>query len=175
MNAASNRTRGGNGGRRVTFKARLERKHERLPMYVVVPHAEACVLALPGTAVVEGTVDAHAIGRRTIKRWDRSERSAWFVEFTAPFVREAGLAVGDTLEVSLWIADSALPPELAQRLAVSPELLAAWGALSDYARRAAAEHIHAAKSPATRMRRSIAVVDQLAAVRDAPVRRRPRG
>jgi hypothetical protein len=146
---------------RVTFAARLERKHPKLPVYVVVPNTHAEALALQSTAVVEGTANGHPIGRRSIKRWDNSEQSPWFVEFTASFCGKAGIAVGDNLKLSLWLASTGLPVELERALDQSPVLRAAWNSLSEYARRTSAEHVHAAKSPETRTRRAAAIIAKL--------------
>jgi hypothetical protein len=146
---------------RVAFSAKLERKDPRLPAYVVVPSPKAQTLKLLATAVVEGTVNGHFIGRRSIKRWNSSERSPWFVEFTKPFCAQAGLAVGDKLDLVLWLANPALPVELESAIHQSPGLLAAWNKLSDCTRRTSAEHVHAGKSPATRLRRAAAIVAAL--------------
>jgi hypothetical protein len=151
-----------------SFNAILERKHPKLPVYIVVPPAHAHALGLAATAVVEGTVNGHATGRRSIKRWDQSPESAWFVEFTAPFCGAAGVAVGDRLAVSLWLANPALPLELENALAQSATLRQAWDGLSDYARRSSAEHIHAAKSAQARSRRAAATVAKLAQLAAAP-------
>ena len=147
---------------RVTFLAELERKHPKLPVYVVVPSTKAQSLGLRTTGVVEGTINGNLIGRRSIKRWDAEERSPWFIEFTSPFCKAAGIAVGDKLNVTLWLASTALPIELESALQESPELQAKWGALSDYTRRTASEHVHAGKSHATRLRRVAAIFSNLA-------------
>jgi hypothetical protein len=145
----------------VTFAAKLERKHPKLPVYVVVPSNQAKALELLATTVVEGTANGRAIGRRSIKRWDNSTQSPWFVEFTMSFCNQAGIAVGDKLQISLWLASSELPVELAHELKQSRSLRAAWNSLSEYARRTSIEHVHAAKTPATRSRRAAAIVAKL--------------
>jgi hypothetical protein len=146
---------------RVTFVAKLERKHPKLPVYVVVPVERARALKLQATAVVEGTANGHLFGRRTIKPWDSSEHSHWFVEFTTPFCTQASLKVGNNLELVLWLADPALPVELETALNQSQALREAWNNLSDYTRRSSAEHVHAGKSLATRSRRSAAIIATL--------------
>jgi hypothetical protein len=146
---------------RVTFVAKLERKHPKLPVYFVVPNAKAKALELCATGVVEGTVNDYLIGRRSIKRWDTDELSPWFVEFTSPFCKKAGIAVGDKLNVALWLASPALPVELENALQTSPMLQAKWYALSDYTRRTSTEHVHAGKSHATRLRRVAAILSNL--------------
>lgn len=146
---------------RVTFVAKLERKHPKLPVYVVVPAAKAKVLELCATAIIEGAINGCPFGRRSIKRWDTAPQSPWFIEFTTPFCKQAGLLVGDRLRVTFWLASSALPTELEVALRQSPGLWASWIALSDYTRRTSAEHVHAAKSPATRLRRAAAIVAKI--------------
>ena len=146
---------------RVTFVAELERKHPKLPVYIVVPNAKAQALRLHATEVVEGTVNGNLIGRRSIKKWDSEERSPWFVEFTSPFCNKAGIEVGDKLNVTLWLASTALPVELEHALQASPALQAKWNALTDYSRRTSTEHVYAGKSPTTRARRVAAIIANL--------------
>ena len=146
---------------RVTFVAELERKHPKLPVYVVVPNAKAQTLRLCTTEIVEGTMNGNVIGRRSIKKWDADERSPWFVEFTSPFCKKAGIEVGDKLNVTLWLASTALPAELEHALQASPVLQAKWNALTDYSRRTSTEHVHAGKSPTTRARRVAAIIANL--------------
>ena len=146
---------------RVTFVADLERKHLKLPVYLVVPSAKAQALKLRSTEIVEGTVNGNFIGRRSIKRWDASDGSPWFVEFTATFCKKAGIAVGDKLHVTLWLASTALPDELEHALQSSPAFQAGWNALTEYARRTSTEHVHAGKSSATRSRRVAAIIASL--------------
>ncbi|MGL4576406.1 MAG: YdeI/OmpD-associated family protein [Burkholderiaceae bacterium] len=143
---------------RINFTAKLERKDPKLPVYVVVPYADAVGLRLQATTVIEGTVNGQSIGRRSIKRWDSSVQSPWFVEFTAPFCRSSGIAVGDQLNIALWRANTELPEELEKLLQEAQSIRAAWDCLPDYSRRTHAEHIRAGKSEVTRSRRAAAVV-----------------
>jgi hypothetical protein len=146
---------------RIAVVAELQRKHPKLPVYVTVSFDDALPLALQGTTVVEGSANGHPFGRRSIKRWDNSARSAWFIEFTAPFCAAAGIAVGDRLTLEVWCASTALPVELAQALEREPGLRAAWDRLPAAVRRAGAEHVHAAVSAATRVRRARRIVERL--------------
>ncbi len=146
---------------RVTFVTDLERKHLKLPVYLVVPSAEAQALKLRSTEIVEGTVNGNLMGRRSIKRWDAADGSPWFVEFTSTFCKKAGIAVGDELNVTLWLASTALPVELEHALQSSPLLQSRWNALTEYARRTSTEHVHAGKSPTTRSRRVAAIIANL--------------
>ena len=145
----------------ITLQAVLQRKDPRLPVYIVVPHAAVAPWGLAGTTVVEGAINGHACGRRSLKRWSNEEASNWFLELTAPFCKLAGLQVGDPLDVSLRLASPALPSELEALLRDDPALRAAWDRLSESARRMAQEHILGAKSEATRTRRALAVVEGL--------------
>jgi len=146
---------------RVTFVADLERKHLKLPVYLVVPSAKAQALKLRSTEIVEGTVNGNLMGRRSIKRWDAADGSPWFVEFTSTFCKKAGITVGDKLNVTLWLASTALPIELEHALQSSPIIQARWNALTEYARRTSTEHVHAGKSPTTRSRRVAAIIANL--------------
>lgn len=132
-----------------------------LPAFMVVPADKAAALGLQSTAVVEGAVNGHPIGRRSIKRWNSAEDSAWFVEFTTTFCKQASLKVGDALNVLLWLADPALPDELERALKQTAGARATWNALSEGVRRSNVEHVFAAKSRATRSRRAAAIVARL--------------
>ncbi len=143
------------------FTATLARKDPRLPVYVVVPHTVVAPWGLQATTLVEGTANGHALGRRTLKRWDASPRSPWFLEFTTPWCKAAGVAVGDALQVELARASTAVPAELQALLAQAPGLEAAWQRLSDAVRRAAMEHIRAGKGASTRERRAALLAQRL--------------
>ena len=62
------------------FTAVLQRKDPNLPVYVVVPNALVANWGLDATKVVEGTVNCHPTGRRSMKRWNNARDSDWFVE-----------------------------------------------------------------------------------------------
>lgn len=141
----------------------LQRKDPRLPVYIVIPHASVAPWELAGTTVVEGSVNGHEWGRRNIKRWDASARSDWFLELTAPFCKAASIGVGDRLDVSLQLASTDMPAELASLLDQEPALRTAWEQQSAYTRRTSQEHVLQAKSAATRERRATAIVDGLRA------------
>jgi hypothetical protein len=115
---------------------------------------------LTGTTVVEGTANGVPFGRRTIKAWGKGADD-WFIEFTAPFCKAASLSVGDRVALEFQIADASTPPELEKVLLRTKSVAAAWLALSDRERREAAEHVRAAKAPATRERRAVAIAERL--------------
>ena len=150
------------------FTAVLQRKDPKLPVYTVVPGGVVSTWGLAGTTMVEGTVNGHALGRRSMKRWSSAPDADWFVEYTAPFCALAGIAVGDRLAITLWPADSGLPAELEAPLGRDPVLRSAWDRLSEYVRRTQMEHVRAGKSAATRGRRAAAILQRLAAVAAPP-------
>lgn len=153
--------------RQLQFVAVLQRKDPRLPVFVVVPHAQVEPWSLAATTVVEVTVNGHEAGRRTLKRWDSSPRADWFVEFTAPFCRTAGIDPGDKLWIDMQLARTDVPPELEVLLADN-QALSAWSDLSTAGRRSIMEHVQAAKSPATRERRAAQAIERLLASKPAP-------
>jgi hypothetical protein len=148
-------------GPALTFRAVLLRKDPRLPVYIVVPHAVVAPWQLQATNVVEGSVNGCAMGRRTIKRWDASPGSPWFVEFTAPFCQAAGIAVGDGLDVSLVLAATDMPDELRAQLTGHAVAMAAWDRLSESKRRTAMEFVRSGKTANTRERRAASMAERL--------------
>lgn len=140
----------------------LQRKHPRLPVYVVIPGSKVKPWSLTGTTVVEGSANGVDFGRRNIKAWGKGSDD-WFVEFTAPFCEAAGLAVGEELKLELRLADASTAPALATLLASDKRLAAAWLSLSDSARRDANEQVRAAKNETTRQRRAAAFASRLLA------------
>jgi len=145
----------------ITFKAALQRKDLKLPVYVVVPYAQIAHWNIEATTMVEGNLNGQAFGRRSIKRMNAASDSDWFVEFTAPICKALGVEVGDELSVSLCLATTDTPKELEDVLSANPRLRAAWNAISDYYRRTSAEHVRAGKTEATRLRRAHAIASQL--------------
>ena len=146
--------------RQVTVSTVLERKNPGLPVFVVIPGRFIASWKLAGTTVIEGTANGRAFGRRNIKAWGKGSDN-WFLEFTAPFCRAAGLDVGDSISLQLRVADMSLPPELETLLLTSKALTQSWAKLTDAQRRDASEHVRATKSLAARKRRAEAVVGKL--------------
>jgi hypothetical protein len=144
----------------VRLSARLQRKAPSLPVYVAIPGRHVQPWGLTGTTVVEGSANGFPFGRRTIKAWGKGADD-WFIEFTAPFCKAASLSVGDRIALELQVADSATPPELEKILSRTKSMTAAWLALSERERRDASEHIRAARTPATRERRAVAIAERL--------------
>jgi hypothetical protein len=144
----------------VQLSTRLQRKDPSLPVYVVIPGRHLQPWALTGTTIIEGTANGVSFGRRAIKAWGKGTDD-WFVEFTAPFCKAASLSVGDRIALELQIADASVPPELEKILSKNMDVAVAWHALSERERRDAGEHIRAAKAPATRERRAVAIAEGL--------------
>jgi hypothetical protein len=145
----------------VVFTAELLRKDPKLPVYVVVPYVCVAGWKLEATTMVEGTINGQEFGRRSIKRMNSTSHSDWFVEYTAPICKAAGVSVGDKLNVSLRLAATGNPDELEALLAKSPRVRASCKSLSEYVRRSGAEHIRAGKTQATRSRRAQAIASKL--------------
>jgi hypothetical protein len=144
----------------VRLSTRLQRKDPSLPVYVVIPGRYVQPWGLTATTVIEGTANGVPFGRRTIKAWGKGADD-WFVEFTAPFCKAASLSVGDRIALELQIADASAPPELERILSKNKKVATAWLALSERERRDVGEHIRAAKAPATRERRAVAIAEKL--------------
>jgi hypothetical protein len=145
---------------KATLSAKLQRKDPGLPVFVVIPDKVVAPWKIGGTTIVEGTANGHCFGRRTIKPWGKGI-DAWFVEFTATICKAAGLAVGETIALELWPADSSTPEELDTLISASKGLSRSWSKLTERQRREASEHIRAAKNSSTRERRAKAIADGL--------------
>jgi hypothetical protein len=143
-----------------TLTSKLLRKDPSLPVFVVIPGRVVAPWKLEGTTVVEGSANGHSFGRRNIKAWGKGSDD-WFLEFTAPFCKAAGLNVGDAIKLNLILADTSLPPELEGLLADAKAHARSWSKLSERQRREASEHVRAAKTEAGRQRRAAAVIDKL--------------
>lgn len=134
------------------FRTALQRKDPRLPVFIRIPGAVLAPWKLTDWITVEGSLDGHDFGRRTIKDWGK-ESPDWFVEFVKPFLDKAGLSPGDEVEVELRRADMTLPAEIAARMKSDPGFAAAWAALKPHHQRAAHELYLEAKTPTGRTAR----------------------
>ena len=138
-------------------EALVERHHAEMPRYVVLPNAVVAGLRLEDTTVVEGLLNGMNLGRRSLKRWDEEK---WFLELAESWCRKTGIATGDHVELTLRVASTDLPEELAQVLSESEEARAAWGSMTASQRRILRENVLAAKRPATRSRRARRLLDR---------------
>ena len=138
--------------RTLRFRAELQRKDPSLPAFVRIPGAVVAPWRLTDWRTVEGSLDGHEFGRRTIKDWGKDSPD-WFVEFLKPFLEGSGLKPGDTVEVELCLADMTMPPEMAGRMDSDAEFARAYAALIPNHKRKAIEHYLEAKTPAGRTAR----------------------
>lgn len=136
----------------VRIKSAVERKHPRLPRFLVIPSKAIARWRLNATTVVEMTINGVEAGRRTLKKWDDAR---WFIDVPEPVCRKAGIDIGDTVVVSLRLASTELPDELARLLATSPAAKAVWQGLTPSQQRMLQEHVASAKQSATRLRRAM--------------------
>ena len=134
------------------FRTELQRKDPRLPAFIRVPGELVTPWKLAEWKTVEGSLDGHEFGRRTIKDWGK-DSSDWFVEFLKPYLDAAGLKPGDTVDVELRLADMAMPEEMAARMKRDAEFARAYAALIPNHKRKAIEHYLEAKTPAGRTAR----------------------
>ena len=134
------------------FRTELLRKDPSLPVFIRIPGATVAAWKLSDWKTVEGTLDGHDFGRRTIKDWAKDSPDR-FVEFLKPFLDDAGLKPGDSVDVDLRLADMTMPPEMAARMKSDPEYARAYEALNPNHKRKAIEHYLEAKSPAGRTAR----------------------
>ncbi len=134
------------------FRAALQRKDPRLPVFIRIPGEVVAPWRLVGWVTVEGSLDGRPFGRRTIKDWGKGSDD-WFVEFLKPYLDTANLSPGDTVEVELRLADMAMPDEMGERMRTDADFARAYDALIPSHRRKAIEHYLEAKTPAGRTAR----------------------
>lgn len=133
-------------------RAPLLRKAPQLPCYVEIPDRLVAPWKLQGTTMVDAEVNGQPIGRRSIKAWGDGQR--WFIELTAPQIRTLGVQVGDTLDMSLALADASPPNEVASLIERDDWARSRWQKMTPSQQRQVAERIRAAKQAATRERRA---------------------
>ncbi len=133
------------------FRTQLQRKDPGLPVFIRIPGEVVAPWKLTEWRSVEGSLDGHDFGRRTIKDW--TPGPDWFVEFLKPYLDAAGLKPGDQVDVELRLADMTIPEEIARRLKSDPEFARAYEALIPNHKRKAIEHYLEAKTPAGRTAR----------------------
>lgn len=129
----------------------IERKYPQLPSFVVAPSKAVTSWKLEGTTIIEGTLNGVEMGRRALKPWD-DER--WFIELPEPLCRKAQVDTGDSVELTMRIASTDLPEELAQLIAADPKAKVMWEKLTSSQRRILRENVAAAKQSATRRHRA---------------------
>ena len=139
----------------IQLTAVIARKDPRLPRFVVVPSSAIDAWNLTQTTVVEGTLNGHELGRRSLKKWDAQR---WFIELPQPLCERAKVDTGSRVQLSLEIAPDRLPAELEEFLARNPAAKQAWDRLSQGSQRMLRENVAAAKQSATRARRAAAAL-----------------
>jgi len=139
----------------IQLTAVIARKDPRLPRFVVVPSSAIDAWRLTQTTVVEGTLNGHELGRRSLKKWDEQR---WFIDLPQPLCERAKVDTGSRIQLVLEIASDKLPAELEDLLATNPAAKRAWDRLSQGSQRMLRENVAAAKQPATRARRAAAVL-----------------
>jgi hypothetical protein len=139
----------------VQLTAVIARKDPRLPRFVVVPRSAIEAWRLTQTTVVEGTLNGHELGRRSLKKWDEQR---WFIELPQPLCERAKVDTGSRIQLVLEIASDSLPAELEDLLAANPAAKQAWGRLSPGSQRMLRENVAAAKQSATRAKRAAAAL-----------------
>ena len=134
------------------FRAELSRKRPDLPAIIRIPGAGVARWQLDEWRTVEGTLDGHDFGRRTIKDWGKDSPD-WFVEMLKPFLEASGLQPGEEVEVELRLADMTMPEEMAGRMASDADFARAYQALIPNHKRKVVEHYLEAKTTAGRTAR----------------------
>jgi hypothetical protein len=134
------------------FETKLARKDARLPVFIRIPGEVVAPWKLDDWLTVEGSLNGRPFGRRTIKDWGKGSPD-WFVEFLKPWLDNAKLEPGDTVEVELRLADMTIPEEMAARMDRDPDYARAYDALAPNHKRKAIEHYLEAKTPAGRAAR----------------------
>lgn len=135
----------------VKVEVLLERKHPDMAAFVVVPAAKVARWKLAGTTTVEGTLDGHPLGRRSLHRWDDGR---WFLELRREHLAAVGKAPGERATLVITLASGALPAELQHLIDADPAAGARFRAMTQAQRRMLREHVLEAKTPATRGRRA---------------------
>ena len=136
----------------IRFRTELQRKDPGLPVFIRVPGAVVAPWKLTDWKSVEGSLNGHEFGRRTIKDWGK-DSTDWFVEFLKPYLERANLKPGDPVDVEVRLADMAMPEEIAARMTSDAEFAKAYEALIPNHKRKAIEHYLEAKTPAGRTAR----------------------
>jgi hypothetical protein len=136
----------------IRFPTELRRKHPDLPVFIRIPGALVAPWQLTDWRTVEGSLNGHDFGRRTIKDWGK-DSSDWFVEFLKPYLEKAKLKPGDPVEVELRLADMTMPQEMAARMKSDAEFARAYSALKPNHKRAAIEHYLEARTASGRTAR----------------------
>lgn len=135
----------------VTHKARSERKHAKLPRYVVIPAHIPQAWELTGTTTVVGTLNGLDMGRRGLKNWGDGRR--WFFELPEPLCRAAGVDTGDVITLTFVPCDP-VPTEVRALISSNAAFSRTWATLTPGRQRQFCEWVASAKQPSTREKRA---------------------
>ncbi len=122
-----------------------------MPRFVVVRGVLLTAWRIAETVVVDTRLNGQGVGRRTLKRLDRHD---WFVELPERTCKQFGVEVGARVRLSIELASTKMPDELATLVRSDPNAQRAWTALSQARRRMLREEVLAASRPETRVRRA---------------------
>lgn len=129
-----------------------------------VPLADDVAESLAGAPRLLGEIDGHAF-RRTLQRRPNGEPC---LRFGAGWLRDAGLTVGAVVPVVVAPDPDPdrvdLPEELTAALGLDPAAAAAWAALTPGRQRTMAYGVGRAKRPETRVRRALALLEEIKAL-----------
>lgn len=137
----------------ISYHAQLMQKNADLPRYVEIPASHLELWEIKGTTPIEVQINGKDIGRRNLKHWG-SGRDTWFFEVTQQTCKNLGIKVGDHISITLKLADTNLPQELAEILDVSPEANTRWDSMSSSKQRMLADYVRSAKQVDTKIRRA---------------------
>lgn len=135
----------------IEVTVKVARKQADLPRFVVVRSSILKPWRISETTTVEVAINNIPVDRRTIKRWDDDR---WFLSITEKDCVRLGIDTGSTVRLSLRLASTDLPEELATLIDTSRFAAAAWATLTSSQQRMLRDEIASGKQSATRMRRA---------------------
>ena len=135
----------------IRFRTQL-RQYPGMGPWFRVPAQFIRAWGLTATTTVEGTINGHPLGRRSLKD-SGPKTDDWYMGMP----REVALALdakgGDEVEIELRLADMTMPEEMVARMESDPDFARAYEALKPNHKRAAIEHYLEAKTPKGRTAR----------------------
>lgn len=87
----------------VKLSAKVARKRDDLPRFVVIPSSAIAEWGLTGTTPVDVVINGVAVERRNIRFWDAAK---WFFSITAKDCKKVGIDTGDTVELVISLVGS---------------------------------------------------------------------
>lgn len=140
------------------LKVLIERHHEQMSRFVIVPSHEIADWRLTETTVVEARVNKRELGRRALKYWDQDR---WFIELPDKYCTANKLEVGGRIELEIERVSNDLPEELLEVLEGSAKARETWQSMSRSRQRMIRESVIGGKQKATRVRRAKAALCML--------------